>query len=800
MTCHVSIGGLVAGLALLVLTVPTHAGSPAGRPNVVLFFVDDMGWTDWERSSLNPQGSVVFETPNLTRLANAGVVFDNGYASAPVCSPSRVSLMTGLSPASHRTTDYIGAGAPSIRGVGPPTGWSQNLPASEVTIAEVLRDDGYRTGFFGKWHLGQGMSASADPLANGYQVNVGGTNSGNPGFAGGFFAGSDGMWAGMPGLSTPGEFSPNDYLSDALSDRAADFVTTSKAADEPFFLTMSHYLVHTPIQAPQDLVTKYTSKINRLQTNGIDLGGHDNPTYAGMVEKLDQSIGHVLERLEDPNGDQDLSDSVLDETIIIFTSDNGGLTSFSVTDNGPLREGKGSIYEGGIREPYVVSWASNPNVGSGVVNSTQVVTHDLYPTLLSLAGVQGDTAHNARLEGVDLAPALAGQTLDRGPIVWHYPHHSPQDSGDNGSAVDGGQFVSAVRNGDWKLIWFHEQARYELYNLATDIGETTNVLAANPSVAMGLSVDLRRELTKTDAQMPETNFGSQGRLPLELPPVAQLDAPQPFSEFGTQHDFRADGVSTTRWDGLINVSTASVLESNNGQLRLESNATSLLPDAFNAPHLYEEMTGDFDARMDIGAMSSSDFHVLAILAADPAGDLVWVGQQDRAGENDFAQSRSHDGAASEDQTLAGDFEHYRLVRDGNELRGYVSEDGLFWRQFASFNRPDLPETLRVGISQASFGRTQVSATVDSFTLTPYSALPGDFNGDGAVDSADYAVWRDGLCERFSPSDYDVWKLHYGTTATVATLRATIPEPTALGLIVAAFFLRQLEATAHRAVR
>ncbi|MEO0529902.1 MAG: sulfatase-like hydrolase/transferase [Planctomycetota bacterium] len=780
----------VALLLSLATAVPIRAGSPPERPNVVLFFVDDMGWADWERSALNPNGSVVFETPNLSRLANSGVVFDNGYASSPVCSPSRVSLMTGLSPARHRTTDFIGAGTPSIRGVGPPTGWSQNLAASEVTIAEALLDEGYNTGFFGKWHLGQGTNPSANPLANGYRVNVGGTNSGNPGFAGGFFAGADGMWDGMPGLSTPGEFASDAYLSDALSDRAADFVTSSTSAGEPFFLTMSHYLVHTPIQAPQDLVTKYTNKINQLQSRGVDLNGHDNPTYAGMVEKLDQSVGRVLDRLEDPNGDQDLSDSVLDDTIIVFTSDNGGLTSFSVTENGPLREGKGSIYEGGIREPYVISWAGNANVGSGVVNSTNVVTHDLYPTLLSLTGVQGNAAHNARLEGIDLAPALAGQTLDRGPIVWHYPHHSPQDSSDNGSIVNGGQFVSAVRDGDWKLIWFHEQARYELYNLASDLGETTSVLAANAEVAMGLSVELRRNLAETDAQMPEATFGDRGRLPLELPPVAQFEAPLPFTTFDQAHDFATSGVVSTPWDGVQNTDNANVFASSGGQLDLQSVGTTLLPDSFTAPFVYEEVTGDFDARIDIGQMTSANFHVLALVAADPAGDMVWVGQQDRTGENDFAQSRSHTGATRDEQTLAGDFEHYRLVRDGDELRGYVSEDGLFWRQFASYLRGDLPETLRVGVSQASFGQTTVTASVDSFTLAPYSSLPGDFNGNGAVDSADYAVWRDGLGERFVQSDYDVWKLHFGTTAANTPLRAAIPEPAAIGLAALACLLRR----------
>ena len=432
-------------LALLALL---PAAAAADRPNVVLFFVDDMGWADWQRSPQNPEGSDVYETPNLVRLARSGVVFDNGYASAPVCSPSRVSLMTGLSAARHTTTDFIGAGAPSVRGVLPPSNWSQNLGDSEVTLAEAFQSDGYRTGFFGKWHLGQG-GAAANPLANGYHVNVGGTNSGNPGFAGGFFAGADGAWAGMPGLGTPGTYPADAYLSDVLAGEASDFVSQSVSTDEPFFLTLSQYVVHTPIQAPADLVTKYTNKIAGIQAAGGSVGGHDNATYAAMVEKMDQAVGQVLDRLVDPNADGDSADSVLDSTIVVFTADNGGLTNFNVTDNRPLREGKGSIYEGGIREPYIVSWAGSSQVRSGDVNSTPVVTHDLYPTLLDLTGVAGDANQNARMDGVSFAAALAGQTLERKPVVWHYPHVSPQDGGDNDKRDRG----RAVRDGHppWRL-------------------------------------------------------------------------------------------------------------------------------------------------------------------------------------------------------------------------------------------------------------------------------------------------------------------------------------------------------------
>lgn len=763
---------------ILAIGFAAACSAEVSQPNVVLFFVDDMGWSDWQRSALNPEGSDVYETPNLLRLAQSGVVFDNGYASAPVCTPTRVSLMTGSSAGRHRTTDFIGAGSPGVRGVLPPSDWSQELDASEVTLPEALRDGGYQTGFFGKWHLGSQGTPAADPLANGYGTNVAGRNYGNPGPAGGFFAGSDGAWAGLPGLDTPGSFASDAYLSDAIADRAADFVSSSVSQGDPFFLTLSHYLVHTPIQAPADLVTKYNNKISGMLGRGEDVGGHDNATYAAMVEKLDQSIGQVLDRLQDPNGDQDQSDSVLDSTVVIFTSDNGGLTSFNVTDNRPLREGKGSIYEGGIREPYIVSWTGSSDVGSGVINSTPVVTHDLYPTLLELTGVAGDTAQESRTDGVSFAGALAGQTLQRKPIVWHYPHVSPQDGGDNNNGIDGGQFVSAIRSDNWKLIWFHEQARYELYNLSTDPGEASNVAAANPAVSLELSDKLRRNLIDSDALMPEVVFGSAGRRSLEPPPLAVFEVPLPLDDFSSSHDFRADGVASTVWDG-VELGASTVLRSQAGELQINSTGTNLIPEAFNAPLLYEEVVGDFDARLDLGSMTSANFHVLAIIAQDVDGDSVWVGQQDRDGEGDFAQSRSHAGAAREDQTLAGQFEHFRLVREGSNLRGYVSEDGLFWRQFAQYDRPDLPATLKVGITQASFGRGSVSATVDSFTIRPYGDLYGDFNGDGTVDSADYVVWRDGLGERYTQSDYGVWRLNYGQSVAAMSRTDAVPEPTSM---------------------
>ena len=368
---------------------------PATRPNVVLFVVDDMGWTDWQADAqLNPTGSIVYETPNMLRLAGQGVTFSQTYAAAPVCSPTRAALLTGKTPARLRLTEYIPGQGNETANLREPATWLRNLPAAEVTLAEALAADGYATGFFGKWHLGEEGTAAADPLQNGFEVNVGGLHRGNPTFAGGYFAGADGAWAEMPGLDTPSTYASDAYLSDALSEQAESFIEQSQQGGRPFFVMMSHYVVHTPLEAPAELITKYTQKIAELQSQGQDLKGHDDPTYAAMVEKMDQSLGRLLDRLDDPNGDGEADDSIRNHTIIVFVSDNGGLFP-AATGNSPLREGKGSLYEGGIREPFIVSFTGHAALEQGSRSAARSSSHDVYPTLLAMTQVAGDDAQNA---------------------------------------------------------------------------------------------------------------------------------------------------------------------------------------------------------------------------------------------------------------------------------------------------------------------------------------------------------------------------------------------------------------------
>lgn len=521
--------------SLLALASPATVLA-TDKPNVVLFLVDDMGWADWQKSGdLNPHGSDLYETPNMERLARSGVVFANAYAASPVCSPTRAAIMTGKNPARSRITEWISGSNNQTANLTQPSTWVKNLPAAEVTLAESLKAGGYDTAFFGKWHLGQFNNPSADPLTHGFDLNLGGNHKGNP--PGGYFAGTDGGWD-APGLESG--YQPDDYMTDILTDGAVNYVQQNAGGNDPFFLMMSHYAVHTPKQAPQTLINKYNGKITQLQNQGVDLQGHTDATYAGMVEKMDESLGRILDRIEDPNGDGNPSDSVRDNTLILFASDNGGLfdAGGGATNNRPLRDGKGSLYEGGIRVPFIVSWTGNSAISTDRVEIARTTAHDIPTTILDAAGLldDGQTAQtpSAVRDGVSILPALQGDAFDRGFQFWHYPHFSPQDAGS--VLIEGGTFVSAVRKDDWKLIYFYDQEHYELYNLRADIGETNDVLDANPDPAATLSTALHNYLIEVGAQMPISRATGMPVAP--PPPLIQI----------TPGDFNSDGeVSLKDW-------------------------------------------------------------------------------------------------------------------------------------------------------------------------------------------------------------------------------------------------------------
>ncbi len=520
--------GLRRFVVLTVFATLLAFNASASAQNVVFFLVDDMGAYDWEaNATLNPNGSVLYETPNMIRLAQQGVTFNQAYASAPVCSPTRASLMTGKTAPRHRVTEWISGGNHNSATLTQPTNWIKNLPDSEVTMAEMFKSNGYNTGFVGKWHLGQNGNTSADPLNHGFDYNIGGNHKGSP--PGGYFAGGDGSWS-APGLNT-GTYNSDDYLTDVLTDFGEQYIAGHANQSEPFFLMMSHYAVHNPKQAPASLVSKYNAKKTNLQNQGVDLQGHTNATYAGMVEKMDDSLGRLLDRLEDPNGDGDTSDSIRDDTIVIFTSDHGGLFAAEggATNNRPLRDGKGSMYEGGMRVPFIVSHTGNTQIVQGTVNENdRVSSEDLYVTLEEMTGTGGSTGgggifspsapvSNANQDGVSFKGALEGRAHDRRYQYWHYPHWSNQDFGSG--QVEGGKYVSGIRNGDWKLIWSYDRNEYELYNVVGDVGETTDLINASDRtkrIAYDLSLELNRYLDDVSAQMP---IGLSTGQPVALPPV-----------------------------------------------------------------------------------------------------------------------------------------------------------------------------------------------------------------------------------------------------------------------------------------
>ncbi len=469
----------LALVACLVLSGALAAEtSTIARPNIVFILMDDLGWAD-----VGCYGSEFYETPSIDRLAGQGMRFTDAYAACNCCSPTRASILTGKYPARLHLTDWI-PGSPFPKAKLRPPDWHQELPFAEVTLAEALQPAGYVTAAVGKWHLGK---APFLPQNQGFDVNIAGNHSGAPGSYFWPYAHDDPAKATryhggpVPDVFTGGK--PGEYLTDRLTDEALALIEANR--ERPFFLYFSHYAVHTPLQAKPDLVAKYRAKLRPgLKQN--------NPTYAAMVESMDQSVGRVMEKLD--------ALGIADRTIVFFTSDNGGYSGYGGkpggTCNAPLREGKGSAHEGGHRVPLIVRWPGVTTAGS--VCREPVTSVDFYPTILAMTGACGDQRHNSAVDGVDLAPALKQQgTLARDAIYWHYPHYNvfPQTP------------YGAVRQGDYKLIEFYEDGRFELYNLRTDLAETTDLAERMPELVTTLSGKLATWRESVGAQMPLPNPG-----------------------------------------------------------------------------------------------------------------------------------------------------------------------------------------------------------------------------------------------------------------------------------------------------
>jgi arylsulfatase A-like enzyme len=423
------------------------AAKPVTQPNVIFILVDDMGWKD-----TGVYGSDFHLTPNIDKLAADGVQFTNGYSACTVSSPTRASVMTGKYPARLHITDWIeGHKFPQAKLKVPD--WTMYLPAEEFTMAEAFKAAGYTTAHIGKWHLGE--QEKDWPEFHGFDLNIGGWSKGSPALN--KARGQNGYFSpyGNPRLKDGPE---GEYLTERLADEACTFV--EKQRSEPFFLNLWFYNVHTPLQAKQDKVDRYTALVD---SSALQM----NPVYAAMVEHVDDAVGRLVATLKKLN--------LYDNTLIVFTSDNGGLIGNGrrkVTNNSPLRLGKGQMYEGGVRVPLILKQLKQK--AAGAVNSTPVMSIDFLPTFVDLLNLPVDKSVQRGFDGTSIKPLLQEKpsALKRKALYWHYPHYH----------TEGATPYSAVRWGDWKLIHSIETNTYELYNLKEDIGETNNLAATQPKL------------------------------------------------------------------------------------------------------------------------------------------------------------------------------------------------------------------------------------------------------------------------------------------------------------------------------
>lgn len=466
------------------------------KPNIIFILIDDMGWKD-----LSCYGSSFYETPNIDRLAGEGMRFTNCYAASPVCSPTRASIMTGKYPARVGVTDWIdfGSGLHPCRGKLIDAPYINHLPLEENTIASSLKEAGYNTWHVGKWHLGKGPFL---PENYGFDVNIGGCHWGMP--LNGYFS--------PYGIETLEEGPKGEYLTDRLTDEAIRLIKNNNG--KPFFLNLWYYAVHIPIQAKEDDIERFRKKAKEMGLDKIDpfeVDGYfpcehnknnriirrkiqSDPAYAAMIYNLDWNIGRLIKAV-DETGE-------LDNTVIIFTSDNGGLSTAegSPTCNAPLSEGKGWMYEGGLRVPLIVKW---PNIApKGSICSHAVVSPDFYPTLLEIAQQSPD--YNQHVDGQSFFPILCGnaggnENLNRRAIYFHYPHYGNQ----------GGTPGASVIMNNYKLIEFFEDKHLELYNLDSDLSEKENLADKMPDLAQSMYKTLKEWRTEVKACLPQPNPGHQ---------------------------------------------------------------------------------------------------------------------------------------------------------------------------------------------------------------------------------------------------------------------------------------------------
>ena len=468
-------------ILLLFLVLPLNSLAQNNkniRPNFVFFLVDDLGYSD-----VGCYGSNYYKTPNIDKLAYEGVRFTNAYASGMVCSPSRASILTGKYPARLRITTAIPIkGYARIKnGTGTPlmdADYTMNLPLEELTIAEVLKNNGYSTSSIGKWHVCK--DSLFFPQNQGFDENIGGSGRGH---SANYFYPYYGKWRmaeGHPWIewNTVKGGKPGDYLTDRLTVDALNFIEKNK--NKPFFLYLSHYAVHTPIQVKENTLLKYKDAVPDKER------GHIYPKYAAMIESVDQSLGSIVKKLEQLN--------LTDNTIIIFTSENGGHGKW--TSNYPFRGNKGNFYEGGIRVPLIFKWSKK--IKSSQIIEDHVIGNDFYPTLLEMAEIP--LIPNQHIDGISLWSLLnAGKKIDRNELFWHFPNYI------GAGHPDPARPSSVIRSGKWKLIENLENGEVELYDLKNDISEKNDISKKFQKKVVELKNKLNNWRIQVNAQMPLIN-------------------------------------------------------------------------------------------------------------------------------------------------------------------------------------------------------------------------------------------------------------------------------------------------------
>lgn len=455
---------MLRSLSLTILTASIlHA---ANKPHIIYINVDDLGWADVARN-----GSTFYETPNIDRIANEGMIFSNGYAAAANCAPSRACALTGQNTPRHGvyTVNSSARGKASDRKLIPVPN-TLHIEEANTTFAHVLKSAGYTTASMGKWHL------SNDPCKHGFDINIAGTAAGGP-YTGGYHSPFK-----YPHLK---EKEKGHFLTDQLTDKAISFIREHK--DNPFCLYLPYYAVHAPLQAKQQLITKYKEK-PASATQG-------NSTYAALIETLDSNIGRILDTLD--------AEKLASNTLIVFTSDNGGINVTS--SQRPLRGGKGMYYEGGIKVPLFIRWPERIKAGSS--SPTPVSNLDFYPTFCEIANVTPQESKT--LDGSSLTPLFDGKPIEPRALYWHFPIYLQAYGKPNGPAMRDAQDLkfrtrpgSAIRLGDYKLIHYYENNDLELYNLKQDIGETNNLAKKLPEKTEELLIKLNHWRAETKAPAP----------------------------------------------------------------------------------------------------------------------------------------------------------------------------------------------------------------------------------------------------------------------------------------------------------